>query len=203
MAHAAPEYRKPTFAQYRATHPGHWSLYGGTGLFEDWPNGRAPVGTILANNIVDNIVNRDLPEPNSWAVRTANLYVSTYDASVGLQRREAEALGERWEVAGGKSAIFRDWEAGDLRPAPGVWEFRAGRQGLQVRDQGRDGRLDRTLAIPGRRLDGRLGLGERATLTSGTGDHLRARRTRRIVPSRLRRFVAGEFCRAQRSSWSP
>jgi hypothetical protein len=75
---------------------------------------------VLVNNIVDGILSREIAEPNSYAMRTANLHVSGHSASTSLARSEALAIGELWQE-GAKRAIFRDWRAGDLAPEPRAW----------------------------------------------------------------------------------
>jgi hypothetical protein len=109
-----------SFARVRAAHPGRWKLYGATGMGPDWPEGRPFLGMVLVNNIVDGILSREIAEPNSYAMRTANLHVSGHSASTSLARDEARAIGELWQE-GAKRAIFRDWRAGDLSPEPRAW----------------------------------------------------------------------------------
>ena len=116
----APEGPGQSFARVRAAHPGRWTLYGGTGMGPDWPAGRPFLGMVLVNNIVDGILSREIAEPNSYAMRTANLHVSGHSASTSLSRSEALAIGELWQE-GAKRAIFRDWRAGDLAPEPRAW----------------------------------------------------------------------------------
>ena len=108
------------FARERAAHPGRWKLYGATGLGPSWPAGRPFLGTTLMNNIVDGILSREIAEPNSYAMRTANMHVSSHSASTSLTRSEALAIGEYWQP-GAKRAIFRDWRAGDFSPEPRAW----------------------------------------------------------------------------------
>ena len=108
------------FARERAAHPGRWKLYGATGQGPSWPAGRPFFGTRLMNNIVDGILSREIAQPNSYALRTANMHVSSHSASTSLTRSEALAIGEYWQP-GAKRAIFRDWRAGDFSPEPRAW----------------------------------------------------------------------------------
>ena len=115
-----PEGPGRSFARERAANPGRWTLYGATGMGPDWPAGRPFLGMVLVNNVVDGILSREIAEPNSYAMRTANLNVSGHSASTSLARAEALAIGEQWQE-GAKRAIFRDWRGGDLSPEPRAW----------------------------------------------------------------------------------
>ena len=89
-----------TFAQYRAANPTHWRLSGGTGLYADWPSGRATYRTHLTNNIIDGLVSRDVAAPQSWATRTANIMTSMYGRSTNLTTSELAAIGDSDESPG-------------------------------------------------------------------------------------------------------
>jgi hypothetical protein len=118
--HRGPDGPGGTFARERAAHLGRWRLYGATGMGPSWPAGRPFLGMTLVNNIVDGILSREIAEPNSYAMRTANMLVSGHSASTSLSRSETLAIGEYWQP-GARRAIFRDWRAGDLTPEPRAW----------------------------------------------------------------------------------
>ena len=109
-----------SFARERAANPGRWRLYGATGMGPSWPSGRPFLGMTLVNNIVDGILSREIAESNSYAMRTANMLVSSHVASTSLSRSESLAIGEYWQP-GAKRAIFRDWRGGDFSPEPQAW----------------------------------------------------------------------------------
>ena len=118
--HREPDGPGRDFARERAARPGRWKLYGATGLGPSWPAGRPFLGMTLVNNIVDGILSREIAEPNSYAMRTANMLVSSQGTFNSLTRSESLSIGEYWQP-GAKRAIFRDWRAGDFTPEPQAW----------------------------------------------------------------------------------
>ena len=152
------------FRRERVAHPGRWKLYGATGLGPSWPAGRPFFETRLMNNIVDGILSREIAQPNSYAVRTANMHVSSHSAST-----ESDAVGgarhRRILAAGGKAGDLPRLADGRLLAGTTGLDGSAGGQRRALYRPGGHGRLGGPVAARGRRGHGRVGLAKRAALS--------------------------------------